>query len=442
MYKIEESRARNIYRKTIGIVVCCTLIFIISLTFIICVSEVPSDIIIRVNQDNNFSASIPLTASFNEECVGAISIDNKVLNKNNLQVNLEENYSIKGTKVGKYKADIKAFGFISLKKVNVEVVDNRKVIVGGFPVGIYIETDGLLVLGIGNVCGRDGIEYSPAKNIVKAGDYIIAINDIKVNNKQKFINYVQKAKEDDIKLTLRRNNKIINVAVKRIKCKDGSYKIGIWIRNNMQGIGTLTYYDKEKRKYGALGHGINDVDTNKLMEIKNGSLYNAGIIDVVPGMKDKPGELVGIINHSNSYRLGNLRDNTLCGIYGNVDIIGENNITYQVSRDKLKDELYVAVKKEVKRGKAIIRTQVDDKIREYDIMIEKINNHNLKGNKNFVIRIIDDELLGMTGGIVQGMSGSPIIQDGKMIGAVTHVFVNDPTKGYGIFIENMLGVAK
>ena len=438
MYRIEESKARNLYRNIIGIVIICTLFFMGIYFYIMSEHSMPSDIKITVNKDNSFSSAIPLTASFNKECIGAISIDNKLIRANSLKVRLDNKYSIKGRKIGKYKANLKAFGIISLKKINVEVVDKKKVIVGGIPVGIYVETDGLLVLGTGNICGRDGVEYSPAKNIIRPGDYIMAINDIKVSNKKKFIEHIQKIKEEDLKLTIRRNNKTINVAVKKIKCKDGNYKIGTWIRNNMQGIGTLTYYDPIEKKYGALGHGINDVDTNKLMEIKIGSLYSADIIDIVKGRKNNPGEIVGVINHSNMYRLGDLKKNTSYGIYGSVDNVGEKSIESEVSKDQYIDELDIALRQEVRCGKAIIRTKVDNKIGEYSVTIDKINTHNTRSNKNFILTITDKKLIELTGGIVQGMSGSPIIQNGRIVGALTHVFVNDPKKGYGIFIENML----
>lgn len=438
MYRIGKSKERNIYISVIGGVMLCSLFIIFVYATVLIENEIPSDIKIMLNQEGRFSAAFPITASFNEDCVGTISVDNKLLNKNNLNVNIDKDFSIKGNKIGKYKADVKAFGVITLKKINLEVIENKKLIVGGMPVGIYVETDGLLVLGTGEICSLNGVDYSPAKNILKPGDYILAINDTKVSDKQKFIKYIQMSNSEDLKLTLRRNEQIINVAVKKIKCKDGKYKIGTWIRNNMQGIGTLTYVDRENNSYGALGHGINDIDTNELMEIKNGSIYNASIIDIVKGRVNKPGELVGVINHSNDYRLGNLKYNTKCGIFGDVDKKDINSIITSLCNDSLKDEYEIALKQDVKIGNAKIRTEVDDTIRDYDIVIEKINRHNLRGNKNFIIRVVDAELLNLTGGIVQGMSGSPIIQNNKVIGALTHVFVNNPTRGYGIFIDNML----
>lgn len=438
MYRIGKSKERNIYISIIGGVTLCSIVIMFVYAIVLLENEIPSDIKIMLNQEGRFSSAFPITASFNEDCVGTISVDNKILNKNNLNVNINNDFSIKGNKTGKYKANVKAFGVITLKKINLEVIENKKLVVGGMPVGIYIETDGLLVLGTGEICGLDGVDYSPARNILKPGDYIIAINDVKVSDKQKFIQYIQKSKSDDLKITLRRNEQIINIAVKKIKCKDGRYKIGTWIRNNMQGIGTLTYIDRENNSYGALGHGINDIDTNELMEIKNGSIYNASIIDIVKGKVNKPGELVGVINHSRDYRLGNLKYNTKCGIFGDVDKKDINSFTTPLYNDSLKDEYEIALKQDIKVGRAKIRTEVDDTIKDYDIVIEKINRHSLKGNKNFIIRVTDIDLLNLTGGIVQGMSGSPIIQNNRIVGALTHVFINNPTRGYGIFIDNML----
>ena len=438
MYRIGKSKERDIYFFIIGGVTLCSLLVLLAYTSIMIENVLPSDIKIMLNQEGRFSSSIPITASFNEECIGAISVDNKLLKKNNLSVSVENDFSIKGNKIGKYKADVKAFGVITLKKINVEVIENRKLIAGGMPIGIYIETDGLLVLGTGEIAGNDGIDYSPARNILKSGDYILAINDINVTDKQKCIKYIQQSESDDLKITLRRNEQVINVAVKKIKCKDGNYKIGTWIRNNMQGIGTLTYVDEKNNNYGALGHGINDIDTNELMEIKKGSIYNASIIDIIKGKVNQPGELVGVINHSDKYRLGSLNNNTKCGIFGNVDKEDINCITTELNKDNLNDEYEIALKQDIKTGKAKIRTQVDGQIRDYDIIIDKINKYNLKGNKNFIIRIVDKKLLNMTGGIVQGMRGCPIIQNSRIVGALTHVFVSNPTKGYGIFIDNML----
>ncbi len=206
----------------------------------------------------------------------------------------------------------------------------------------------------------------------------------------------------------------------------------------MQGIGTMTFYNPVNKTFGALGHGINDVDTSTLMSIKKGAIYQSNIIDIIKGKKDKPGELVGVINQSHECELGKLIANTSKGIYGLINDNQHKRYIEEIAEDSLKDKYKIGLKQEIKKGRAIIRTKVDEEIKEYDILIEDIEMKNSNSNKGFVIRITDKKLLDKTGGIVQGMSGSPIIQNGKLVGAVTHVFVNDPTRGYGIFIENML----
>ena len=399
----------------------------------------PDNIRIIRNEKDSFKSFIPITANFNKNCVGVISIDNKIINKKRLNVDIKKNSYIKANKVGKYKADLKAFGVLSLKKIDVEVIENKKLIVGGIPVGIYVETDGLLVLGTDNIRTYDNNEYNPSKNILKSGDYILEVNGISVSNKQRFIEYIQKMEDEDLNLTVRRNNQLIHVAVKRIKCKDGSYRIGTWIRNNMQGVGTVTYYDKETKRYGALGHGINDIDTNTLMEIKEGAIYNSSILDIVKGQINKPGELVGLINYDKNNYMGTLNMNTKTGIFGKVDTKASDLFLSKINLDELPDEYYIGLSNKVEEGVAKLRCTVDNNIEEFEIKIIKKYKNNTKTNKNFVLRITDKRLLAKTSGIVQGMSGSPIIQNDKIIGALTHVFVNDPTKGYGIYLENMLG---
>ena len=214
------------------------------------------------------------------------------------------------------------------------------------------------------------------------------------------------------------------------KNQNGENKIGIWVRDNAQGIGTLTFVD-ENGKFGALGHGINDTDTSELMELGEGLLYKTNIIAIKKGTKGEPGELTGMISYSDKNVIGTISDNTEAGIFGTCD-------TGKIS---LMDEAHmypIGLKQEIRLGEAQIITTVDDTRETYDIEITEVRLDHDNVNRGIVIKITDPRLLSLTGGIVQGMSGSPIIQDGKLIGAVTHVLVQDSTKGYGIFIENML----
>ena len=230
-------------------------------------------------------------------------------------------------------------------------------------------------------------------------------------------------------LTVLRAEEEIELSLQPVWTEEETYKVGIWVRSDAQGIGTLTYVDSQGH-FGALGHGINDIDTSTLLSLEKGTLYASTIRSVIKGTKGVPGELAGVIHYRDDAVLGTIEQNTVTGIFG----------TLSCSLDcfHLEGPVEVAYKQEVQTGPAVIRSALDGTIREYEIEIEKVYLNSSDANKGMVIRVTDPELLELTGGIVQGMSGSPILQNGKLIGAVTHVFVQDSTSGYGIFIENML----
>jgi stage IV sporulation protein B len=230
-------------------------------------------------------------------------------------------------------------------------------------------------------------------------------------------------------LQVRRNKEKITVRVSPVKTASGSYKIGAWIRDNTQGIGTLTFISTDGQ-FGALGHGITDIDTGLLMNVKMGSIYTAEIMSIIKGKEGEPGELIGMIRQSDKYRIGSITNNTYQGIFGKIG--------YEYDEGLDMEPLELGLKQEVVKGKAYIRCNIDEKITDYEINIENVDVSNSNHSKGIVIRITDERLLKLTGGIVQGMSGSPIIQNNKIIGAVTHVFIQDSTKGYGTFIENMV----
>ncbi len=206
-------------------------------------------------------------------------------------------------------------------------------------------------------------------------------------------------------------------------------KLGIWVRDNAQGLGTVTFLNTNSQ-FGALGHGIHDVDTNTLLDIHAGTVYETSIRDIQKGQDGTPGGMEGIIVYNNYNVLGSITLNTDCGIFGTIDRIDA------LFADQTPIE--TAVKEEIVEGPAVIRCAVEGTVKDYEIRVTKIDKNTSEVNKGIVIEVTDDRLLSVTGGIVQGMSGSPIIQNGKLIGAVTHVFVHDATKGYGIFIENMM----
>jgi len=319
---------------------------------------------------------------------------------------------------------LKLFGIIPIKEISVEVIEELEVIPGGDVIGLQIETEGILVLGTGTVTLKDGTNAEPAKGRLYSGDYIIGINGKTGIGRQDLLDAID---SKEIELLVNRTGKQIKVKIQPVQDYSGKYKLGAWIRTDAQGIGTVTYVTSNG-KFGALGHGITDVDTGLLMEIGKGKLFDAEVLSVVKGKNGTPGEIIGIIRQSGISVIGEINENCNKGIYGQMRL-GMVNETEAVP---------VALKQDIELGAATILCQVDSEVREYEIEIERIELGRTNDNKGLVIHITDEDLLKKTGGIVQGMSGSPIMQNGKLIGAVTHVLVNDPTRGYGIFIENML----
>ncbi len=315
------------------------------------------------------------------------------------------------------------------QEVSGEPSSDTMVIPGGMPVGIYLETDGVMILGTERIQSVDGMQYNPAEHLVKSGDYIVGINGRQIDTKAQLVEAVSQLKEDEVVLNVKRNGEEIYIRFKAVKCGVDEYKLGIWVRDNTQGLGTVTFLNADS-EFGALGHGIHDIDTNELLNISDGTLYITSIRDIQKGESGSPGGMEGIIIYNNYNVLGTITKNTDVGIFGTVD-----RIDALFSEQK---PMETAKKEEVEDGPAVIRCAVSGEIREYDIEITGVDYYTNEINKGLTIEVTDEELLKETGGIVQGMSGSPIIQNGKLIGAVTHVFVNDPKKGYGIFIENML----
>lgn len=329
---------------------------------------------------------------------------------------------------GSYQIRCKWLGVLPLKTIKVHTVEKQEVLVSGSPVGIYMETKGVLVIDSGEITDREGIRRTPAEHIIQSGDYICEIDGKVLTGKRQLMQLVRENQGEPMELQVIRHQETIKLEMTPVETEDGSYKLGIWVRDNIQGIGTLTYVEPNGR-FGALGHGISDADTGERLEISDGDLYRADILSIRKGTAGTPGELRGVINYREENRIGTICGNSQYGIRGQMEP-GK----YTESMKKIPTGL----KQEIQTGKAEIRCDIGDGIREYQCEILEIDSNARDTNKCFVLRITDDDLLSRTGGIVQGMSGSPVLQNGKLIGAITHVFVNDPTKGYGIFIENMM----
>lgn len=392
-------------------------------------NHIPNEIKILVGEQESFDFNMPFKADIETDDVGVISVNDLRVPSNQINLDLNQPFTLKSSQTGQYEVALKLFGIFKFKKISLDVIEPKEVIPCGNPIGIYVETNGILVLGGGKITGNDGLNYEPINNKLKSGDYILKINNKSVSQKSELIDEIQKCDGRDITLVVRRNNENITVNISPVKTSSGTFKIGAWIRDNTQGIGTLTFVTKDGQ-FGALGHGITDIDTGLLMNVKEGSIYKAQIMSIVKGKDGEPGELIGMIRQSGKNKMGHISENTYQGIYGEM----ESNIDEDV---KLKP-LAIGLKQEIQKGKATIRCTVQDKIEEYEIQIVSVDMNSTNNSKGIVLKITDPRLLKLTGGIVQGMSGSPIIQNNKIIGAVTHVFIQDSTKGYGTFIENMV----
>lgn len=330
---------------------------------------------------------------------------------------------------GSYQMEVKLFGLVKVKDVQVDVVEENYAVPCGVPVGIYLKSKGVMVIGTGSLKGADGLNVEPAYGILRSGDYIEAINGTPLTGKEELIEAVNQAKEEKVTLNIRRGREEIQVSMNPVLDEDGKYKLGAWVRDDTQGIGTMTYVDLNGQ-FGALGHGISDSDTGEVVEILEGGLYETQVVGLEKGAAGKPGVMSGVIYYGPGYRLGSIKENTETGVYGQADEAFISQIDSQA--------VPIGFRQDVHEGEALLRSSVSGAVKDYQIQIQKVDYSANQKIKSIVFKVTDQELLDLTGGVIQGMSGSPILQDGKLIGAVTHVFVQDSTKGYGIFIENML----
>ena len=326
---------------------------------------------------------------------------------------------------------VNSLGLEREKAVNLEVITEKYLIPGGQSIGVRMDVKGVLIVGLEEIETITGEKVNPGLICgLQIGDTILEVNGKKVyraSEVQKIVNDIK----GDLVLTIKRKSDIKEIHLTPVQAKnDDMYKLGIWVKDKTAGIGTLTYFDPETKEYGALGHAITDPETGSVLSVAEGELVNAKVESVKQGKAGEPGEIRGIFYEAEA-PLGKLKINSEFGVFGNC--------YKEIENPMFERPIPIGRKDTIKTGKALILTTLENnKIEPYEIEIEKINTRSRESNKNMTIKVIDPRLIAASGGIVQGMSGSPIIQDGKLVGAVTHVLVNDPTRGYGIFIENML----
>lgn len=340
----------------------------------------------------------------------------------------KENEPVQSASVGmsktEYKTQITALKIVPVKDIKVNVTKRRFVAPGGDTFGIKLYTKGVIIISIDSVSTANGNADPAIAAGLKCGDIITHINDIPATSSQQMTDAVEKSGGNALRLKIDRNGEITEVNLIPVMSVNGKYKAGLWVRDSSAGIGTVTFYDDSSGMFAGLGHGVCDVDTGKIMPLNNGEAVRARVNGFYKSSAGNPGELCGIFS---DIALGNLRVNHEMGVYGEL---------LQPSGAKV---IPVALESEVKLGKAQMITTIDDSGPQYyDIEITKIYPTSDLSARNMIIKVTDPVLLEKTGGIVQGMSGSPIVQNSMLVGAVTHVFVNAPDQGYAIFAERML----
>jgi len=319
----------------------------------------------------------------------------------------------------------------TVKDVTVSVMPNEVVVPGGEAIGLKLYTDGVLVVGMSEIEGIDNEKYKPYENSgIEEGDMIVEVDKKTVTCTADLIKEVNSSLGNNLEISYVREGDIFTTNIMPAKISKNEYKLGLWVRDAAAGVGTVSFYDPETGKFAALGHGILDVDTEKIVNISSGEIMTSNIISIVKGQKGKPGEIRGSIE--NGKIIGNVYKNTEYGIFG---ILNKETI----SKLKSKNKYEILPREQVQTGKAqIICTLENNVTEEYEIEIEKVYRNNHQNNKSMLIKVTDERLKEKTGGIIQGMSGSPILQNGKYVGCITHVMINDPAIGYGVFADMML----
>lgn len=372
--------------------------------------------------------ALPNTAFVSPSDVAFLNTDKTFGQVTNVSIS---DINVNADKKKNAKMWIKLFGIIPIRQIEVELCDGEEVYLGGIPLGFALEAKGLLVVGCNTILTQNGLQSTSKTMQVGRGDFLIKINDKQVLVPEDISAIVATTPENTpLKLTLLRNNKPFDCYVlPSVDVASGTRKLGLWVKNTASGIGTLTFVTANTNRFGALGHPITDYETGTEIPVNCGNIYKCNQIGITKAEKNLPGELRCVFLQGINSK-GNIEKNTDFGVFGNVSDLAslvDFNLCTQIGS-----------RLTIKTGKAQIVSSVSGVLEEYDIEIIKTAYQPESDDKSFIFRVTDKRLLEMTGGIVQGMSGSPIIQNGKLIGATTHVFVSDPTKGYGIYADWMI----
>ena len=400
----------------------CIAILIVIYVYVCNITLLPNSVIIFEGEELNLKTVVGLKIK------RANGTNMPVIQASNLG---ESEQSSKYETAGTFELNLNLFGTIPVKEIDVNVIPKTKVVPMGNLIGAKLYTSGVLVVGMSEIQGDDQQKHKPYEGSgIEEGDMIVEMDSKKIANTDELVETVNSSKGKAIQIKYVRNDEIITTGIQPIKSEDNEYKLGLWVRDAAAGVGTLTFYEPSTGKFAALGHGIVDVDTGDIINIANGELVTSNLVAIKKGEKGTPGEIKGSID--SGVTIGNISKNTNFGVFGLVS--NKNNLNLNGAK-----EYEVALRSEIQAGEAEIICELENgKKVQYKIEISKIYTSNNYDNKSMMIKITDERLLQKTGGIIQGMSGSPIIQNGKFVGAITNVLVSDPTTGYAIFGDLMV----
>ena len=408
-------RARQIIRQSIGVLLSFAVVVANYSPQMKAVRALPETLRMRAGEVRALSIGWPFALSSGDEGMYVLA-------------SADESFGVISDRPGESKLTVSMFG-LPFKSLSVAVEPEHLLIPGGQSIGAALNTDGVLVVGTSELSGTS---KSPARDAgICVGDMITAVEGKEIKSAADLTETIMQRGEGPLRLTYKRGGAPRDTIVHPIADPvDGRLRLGLWVRDSTAGVGTLSFYDPNTNKYGALGHAISDVDTGITLPVREGTILKSSVVGIRKGERGTPGELQGSFLRDR-IPLGDIRLNNSFGIYGNADASILNPI--------YPGGMLIGSQQNVHTGPATILTTLDDRgVREYSVEITRVARQGSAAQKSMTLRVVDPELLDRTGGIVQGMSGSPIIQDGRIVGAVTHVFVNDPTQGYGVFIEWML----
>jgi stage IV sporulation protein B len=419
----QQTHSGNRFKQSVGLLLSLLALVINYSPQVQALRDLPDTLLIRAGQEHELNLPFLVTVDTG---------DVQVLSSTDETLGQAKTVRIQAEEEGTATLNLSWLG-LPMKELNVEIAPARTVMPGGQAIGVALTTNGVLVVGTSDISGAQG--GSPAVVAgLKPGDLIQAINNEPVESAIQLTKMVNQSAGQQLNVRFQRKDSIYNAAVTPILDRlDGQYRLGVWVRDSTAGVGTLSFYDPSDDRYGALGHAITDVDTGTNLTVREGRVLFSEVLDIQKGKKGQPGELRGSFL-KNERVFGDITMNNDFGVYGQTNQTLVNPLYPQ--------GLPVGAQSSVHTGPATILTTLDEGgIHEYEVEITRVNRQPEAAPKSMTLKVTDPVLLERTGGIVQGMSGSPILQDGHIIGAVTHVFVNDPTQGYGIFIEWMLAQA-